>query len=99
MLSHDPLLSDRTEDEDADAAEAVAVVEEDSLQRNTNTISTTTSVSIAVHPDILLPIVPPYPILDLVRISDHKVADCLSNKLIPFQKKGWRNCHSKTKAE
>jgi len=66
MLSHDPLLSDRTKDEDTDTAEAVAVVKEDSLQKNANAISTIISVSIAVHPDILLPIVPPYPILDLV---------------------------------
>jgi len=44
MPSHDPLLSDRTEDEDAD----VAVVKEDSLQRNVSAVSTITSVSIAV---------------------------------------------------
>ena len=99
MLSHNPLLSDRTKDKDVDAAKAVAVVEEDSLQKNANAISTIISVSIAVHPDILLPIVLPYPILNLVRISDHKVADRLSDKSIPFQKKGWRNCHLKMKVE
>jgi len=98
MPSHDPLLSDRTKDKDADMAVAMAVVVEDSLRKNASTISTITSVSIAVYPDILLPIVPPYPILNQVPISDHKVADCLSTKSIPFQKKGWRNCHSKTKA-
>ena len=48
MLSHDPLLLDRTRDEDADVAEAVAMVVEDSLQKNASAVSTITSVSIAV---------------------------------------------------
>jgi len=48
MPSHDPLLSDRTEDEDADVAMAVAVVVEDSLWKNASAILTTISVSIAV---------------------------------------------------
>jgi len=98
MPSHDPLLSDRTEDKDADVAVAAAVVEEDSLQKNASAISTITFVSIAVYPDILPPIVPPCPILNLVPISDHKAVDHLSDNLIPFQKKGWRNCHLKMKA-
>ena len=94
MPSHNPLLSDRTEDK----VVVVAVVVEDSLWKNANAISIITFVSIAVYPDILLPIVPPYPILDLVPISDHKAADHLSDKSIPFQKKGWRNCHLRIKA-
>jgi len=98
MPSHNPLLSDRTEDEDADVAVAMVVVVEDSLRKSVNTALTINFVSIAAHLDISPPIVPPYPILDLVPISDHKAADCLSDKSIPFQKKGWRNCHSKTKA-
>ena len=40
---HNPLLSDRTEDEDADEA----VVVEDSPQKNANAVSTITSVSTA----------------------------------------------------
>jgi len=99
MLSHDPLLSDRTEDKDADVAEAVAVVVEDSLRKSANTVSTITSVSIAAYPDTSLLIVPHCQIHDLVPVSDHKAADRLSDKSIPFQKKGWRNCHLKTKAE
>jgi len=48
MPSHDPLLSDRTEDEDADAAVAVAVVVEDFPLKNANAVSTITFVSTAV---------------------------------------------------
>ena len=48
MLSHDPLLSGRTEDKDADMAKAVVVVMEDLLQKNASAVSTITSVSIAV---------------------------------------------------
>jgi len=48
MPSHDPLLSDRTEDEDADMVVAVAMVVEDLLQKNASAVSTITSVSIAV---------------------------------------------------
>jgi len=95
MPSHDPLLSDRTEDKDVD----VVVVVEDSLRKNTNAVSTITSVSIVAYPDISLSIVPHCQILDLVLVSDHKAADLPSNKSIPFQKKGWRNCHLKTKAK
>jgi len=98
MPSHDPLLSDRTEDEDTDMAKAVAVVVEDSPQKNASAVSTITCASIAVYLDISPPIVPPYPILNLVPISDHKAVDHLSDKLIPFQRKGWRNCHLKMKA-
>jgi len=98
MPSHDPLLLDRTEDKDADEAVAVAVVVEDSLRKNTNIVLTTNFVSIVANPDILLSIVPNYPITNLVPVSGHKAADCLSNKSIPFQKKGWRNCHLKMKA-
>jgi len=88
MPSHDPLLSDRTEDEDAvvDAEEAVVI--EDSLWKNASAALTTTSVSTMAYPDILLSIVPLYRILDLVPAFDHKAADLPSNKLIPFQKKG-----------
>jgi len=97
MPSHDPLLSGRTEDEDADVAVAMAMVVEDSLRKNANTVSTTNFVSIVANPDISLSIVPNYPITDLVPVSDHKAADRPSDKSIPFQKKGWRNCHSKIK--
>jgi len=98
MPSHDPLLSDRTEDEDADAAVAVAVVVEDLLQKNANTVSTITSVSTVAFLDTSLSTVPHCQIHNLVPVSNHKAADRLSNKSIPFQKKGWRNCHSKMKA-
>jgi len=94
MPSHDPLSSDRTEDKDVD----MAMVVEDSLWKNASAISTITSVSIAAYPDTLLSTVPHCQIHGLVPVSNHKAADCLSDKLIPFQKKGWRNCHSKMKA-
>jgi len=48
MPSHDPLLSDRTEDEDTDVAVAVAMVVEDSLQKNASAVSIITYISIAV---------------------------------------------------
>jgi len=95
MLSHNPLLSDRTKDKDAD----MAVVVEDSLRKSANAVSTITSVSIAAYPDTLLLIVLHCQIHDLVPVSDHKAADRLSDKSIPFQKKGWRNCRLKTKVE
>ena len=98
MPSHDPLLLDRTEDKDVDMAVAVAVVVEDSLQKNASVILTITSVSIAAYPDTSLLTVPHCQIHDLVPVSDHKAADHLSDKSIPFQKKGWRNCHLKMKA-
>jgi len=119
MPSHDPLLSDRTEDKDADAdmeedenadadmeededadvdMEEAAVVE-DLPQKNANTVSTTNSVSIVANPDTSLSIVPNCPITGLVPVFDHKAADLLSDKSIPPQKKGWRNCHSKIKVE
>jgi len=97
MPSYDPLLSDRTEDEDA--AVAVAVVVEDSLWKNTNAVSTITSVSTAAYPDTSLSTVLRCQIHDLAPVSDHRAADRLSNKSIPFQKKGWRNCHLKMKAK
>jgi len=93
MPSHNPLLSDRTKDKDA--ARAVAVVVEDSLWKNANTMLTTNFVSIVANPDISLSTVPHCQTLNLVPVSDHKAADLLSNKSIPFQKKGWRNCHLK----
>jgi len=99
MPSHDPLLSDRTEDEDADAAVAVAMVVEDSLWKNTNAVSTITSVSIAAYLDTSLSIVPHCQIHNLVPVLDHKAVDRLSDKLTPFQKKRWRNCHLKRKAK
>jgi len=98
MPSHDPLLLDRTEDENTDAAVAVAVVMEDSLQKNANTVSTITSVSTAAYPDTSLSTVLHCQIHNLVPVSNHKAADRPSDKSIPFQKKGWRNCHLKTKA-
>jgi len=97
MPSHNPLLSDRTEDEDMDVAVAVAVVMEDSLQKNASVVSTITSASTVAHPDTSLSTAPHCQIHDLVPVSNHKAADCLSDKSIPFQKKGWRNCHSKMK--
>ena len=99
MPSHNPLLLDRTEDKDVDADEDLVMVVEDSPQKNTNVVLTTTSVSIVAYPDTSLSIVPHYQILNLVPVSDHKAADLLSDKLIPFQKKGWRNCHLKRKAK
>jgi len=48
MPSHNPLLSDRIEDEDEDMAVAMVMVVEDSLQKNASTVSTIISVSIAV---------------------------------------------------
>jgi len=99
MPSHNPLLLDRTEDEDADVDVAVAVVVEDSLQKNTNTVLTITSVSTVAYLDTSRSIVLHYQILDLVPVSDHKAADLPSDKSIPLQKKGWRNCHLKKKAK
>jgi len=86
MPSHDPLLSDRTEDEDADVD--MAMVMEGLLQKNANTISTTNFVSIAANPDILLSIVLNCPITGLVPAFNRKAADLPSDKSIPFQKKG-----------
>jgi len=101
MPSHNPLLSDRTEDKDkdADVAVAVAVDVQDSLWKSANTVLTITSVSIVAYPDTSLSIVPHCQTLDLVPVSNHKAADLLFDKSIPFQKKGWRNCHLKTKAK
>jgi len=99
MPSHDPLPLDRTKDEDTDTDVDVAMVVEGLLRKNANTVSTTNFVSIAANPDILLSIVPNCPITSLVLAFDHKAADLLSDKSIPFQKKGWRNCHSKMKAK
>jgi len=98
MPSYDPLLSDRTEDKDTDTDTEGATVVEGSLQKNASTASTTTSVSTVAYPDISLSIVPLYRILDLVPAFNYKAMDLPSNKSIPFQKKGWRNCHSKMKA-
>jgi len=99
MPSHNPLLLDRTKDkdEDTDADVDKAMVVEDSLQKNVNTVLTTNFVSIVAHPDISLSIVPNCQIIDLVPAFDHKAADLPSDKSIPFQKKGWRNCCLKTK--
>jgi len=99
MPSHNPLLLDRTKDEDADVAVAMATVMEDSLWKNANAVSTIISVSIVAYPDTSLSTIPHCQIHDLVPVSDHKAVDCLSDKSIPFQKKGWRNCHLKRKAE
>jgi len=90
---------DRTEDEDADMDVDVAAVVEDSLQKNANAISTITSVSIVAYPDTSLSTVLHCQILDLVPVSNHKAVDLPSDKSIPFQKKGWRNCHLKMKAK
>jgi len=98
MPFHNPLLLDRTEDEDMDVDAEKATVVEDSPWKNTRAASTTTFVFTVVYLDILPSIVPPCQILDQVPAFDHKAADLLSNKLIPFQKKGWRSCHSKMKA-
>jgi len=99
MPSHDPLLSDRTKDKNADMAMVTAMVREGSPWKNTSAALTTISVSTVAYPDILLSIAPLYQILDLVPVFDHKAADLPSNKSIPFQKKGWRNCHLKMKAK
>jgi len=98
MPSHDPLLSDRTKEEDVDADVDVAVVMGDSLWKNASTVLTITSVSTVAYLDTLLSIVPHCQILDLVPAFNHKAADLPSDKSIPFQKKGWRNCRSKMKA-
>ena len=101
MPSHDLPLSDRTEDKDkdVDAVVAMAVVVEDSLWKNANVVSTITSVSIVAYPDTSLSTVLHCQIHNLVPVSDHKAADHPSDKSIPFQKKGWRNCHLKKKAK
>jgi len=99
MPFHDPLLSDRTKEEDVDTDMDMAAVVEDSLWKNTDAISTITSVSIVAYPDTSLSTVPHCQIHNLVPVSDHKAADLLSDKSTPFQKKGWRNCHSKKKAK
>jgi len=88
MPSHNPLLSDRTEDEDVDADAEEATVMEDSLRKNANAASTTTSVSTVAYLDISLSIVLLYRILDLVPAFSRRAADLPSNKSIPFQKKG-----------
>jgi len=97
MHSHNPLLSDRTEDKNADMEEAMVV--DDSLQNNASSALTTTFASIVVYLDTLLSIVLNYQIIDLVLAFDHKAADLPSDKLIPFQKKGCRNSCSKMKAK
>ena len=99
MPSHDPLLLDRTEDKDADADAEEAMVMGDSLQNNANSASTTTSVSTVANLDTSLSIVLNCQIIDLVLAFNHKAADLLSDKSIPFQKKGWRNFHLKRKAK
>jgi len=99
MLFHNLLLLDRTEDEDADADTEEATVMEDSLQKNASATSTTTSVFTMAYLDISPSIVLLCQILNLVLAFDYKAADLLSNKLIPFQKKGWRNFHLKMKAK
>jgi len=99
MLSHDPLLLDRTKDKDVDTDAEEAMVVEDSLQNNESSASITTSISTVANPDISLSIVPNCQIIDLVLAFDHKAADLLSNKSIPFQKKGWTNFHLKMKVE
>jgi len=91
MPSHNPLLSDRTEDKDTDTDVEEAVVVKDSPWKNANTILTTNFVSTVANPDTSLSIVPNYQIIDLVPAFDHKAVDLLSDRSIPFQKKGWRN--------
>jgi len=97
MPSHDPLLLDRTEDEDADVEEAAVM--ENLLWNNASSALTINFVSTVANPDTLLSIVLNCQIIDLVLAFDHKVVDPPSNKLIPFQKKGWKNFHSKKKAK
>jgi len=99
MLSHDPLLSDRTKDKDVDMDAEEATVMEDSLQKNANTVLTTNFVSIVANLDISLSIVLNCQTIDLVLAFDHKAADLLSDKLILFQKKEWKNSYSKMKVE
>jgi len=101
MPSHDPLLSDRTEDKvtdtDKDVEEAMDVA--DLPQKNNNIALITTSACTAAKEDISRSIVWHYQITNLVLAFDHKAADLPSDRSIPFQKKGWRNSHSKMKAE
>jgi len=97
MLSHNHLHSDRTEDKDADMDAEEAAVMEDSLWNNKSSKSTTNSVFTVANPDTLLSIVLNYQIINLVLAFNHKAADLPSDKLIPFQKKGWRNFHLKRK--
>jgi len=97
MPSHDPLLLDRTKDEDMDVDAEKAAVMEDSPQKNASATSTTTFVFTAAYLDILPSIVPPCQILDQAPAFDHKAVDLLFDRSIPFQKKGWRNCHLKMK--
>jgi len=99
MLYHNPLLLDRTKDknEDMDAEEVADVA--DSPQNNESSASITTSASTVANQDILLSIVLNYQTTDLVPAFDHRTVDLPSDRLIPFQKKGWTNFHSKIKVE
>jgi len=99
MPSHNPLLLDRTKDKDMDMDMEEATVVEDSLQNNASSASTTTSVFTVAYPDISPSIVPLCQILNLVPACNHKAVDLPSDKLIPFQKKGWRNFHLKMRAK
>jgi len=99
MPSYDPLLLDRTKDKDTDADAEEAAVMEDSPQKNASATLTTTFVFTMVYLDISPSIVPLCQILDQAPAFDHKTADLPSDKSIPFQKKEWRNFHSKMKAK
>jgi len=99
MLYHDLLYLDRTEDKVkvTDVEEVVDVA--DLPWNNENSASITTSASTVANLDISPSIVLNCQTTDLVPAFDHRTADLPSNRLIPFQKKGWTNFHSKTKVE
>jgi len=82
MLYHNPLLSDRTEDEDKGADVDVEEVTdvENSLRNNDNTTLTTNSVFTIANPDISLSIVPNCQTINLVLAFNHKVVDLPSGK-------------------
>jgi len=98
-LYYNLLLSDRTKDEDKDADMEEAMDEADLLWNNNNITLTTNSASTVANPDISLSIVLNCQTTNLVPAFNHRTVDLLSNRSIPFQKKGWTNFHSKMKAE
>ena len=72
----------------------------DYLHRKTNHARRTLRpLDLNTNPDTSLSIVPNCQITDLVLAFNYKAADLLSDKSIPFQKKGWRNFHSKMRAK
>jgi len=98
-LYHNLLCLDRTKDE-VEVADMEEVTDMADLPwNNENSTSITTSASTVANLDILPSIVLNCQTTDLVPAFDHRTADLLSDRLIPFQKKGWTNFYLKMKAE